>query len=108
MDNRPVWYCRPTQMAAIVSSIECGMPKRAWLGGLTKYAAVEEIFTWLENLPELDAIILSLDTLAYGGLIPSRRCPDSFEQIKKRIERLKNIILKKHARIYAFSSIMRI
>lgn len=108
IDNRPVCYCLPAQIAAIDSSIEFFMPKRAWLGGLTKYAAVEEIFTWLENLPELDAIILSLDTLAYGGLIPSRRCPDSFEQIKKRIERLKNIILKKHARIYAFSSIMRI
>ena len=59
-------------------------------------------------LPKLDAIILSLDTLAYGGLIPSRRCPETFEQIKHRIETLKEILDGKDCKIYAFSSIMRI
>ncbi|MBR2525449.1 DUF4127 family protein, partial [bacterium] len=56
----------------------------------------------------VDSMVISLDTLAYGGLIPSRRCPETFEQIKQRIEILKEILKEKKSRIYAFSSIMRI
>lgn len=108
IDNRPVCYTLPEQIAAIDDSIEFFMPERKWLGDLTKYSDTEKIFEWLECLPELDAFVISLDTIAYGGLISSRRCPDTFEQIKARIDRLKKILLKKNAKIYAFSSIMRI
>ena len=78
------------------------------MGGLTKTADIEGLFKWLIDLPELDAIVLSLDTIAYGGLIPSRRCPETFEQIKERIDKLKKILETKKSKIYAFSSIMRI
>ena len=40
---------------------------------------------WLKNTSKCDAIILSLDTIAYGGVIPSRRSNDSFEEIKSSI-----------------------
>ncbi len=108
IDNRPVCYTLPEQIAAIDESIELFMPDRSLLGSLTKYADTDKLFEWLKNLPELDAVIISLDTLAYGGLISSRRCPDKFEQIKSRIEKLKKILSQKNAEIYAFSSIMRI
>lgn len=108
IDNRPVCYTLPQQIAAIDSSIEFFIPKRDMLGDLTKYADVEGIFDWLNNLPDLDAIVISLDTAAYGGLISSRRCPETFEQIRCGIERLKEILKRKNAKIYAFSSIMRI
>lgn len=108
IDNRPVCYTLPEQICAIDENIKLFMPERKFLGSLTKYADVNEIFSWLENLPELDAIVMCLDTVAYGGLISSRRCPDSFEQIKSRVEKLKSILEKKNAKIYAFSSIMRI
>lgn len=108
IDNRPVCYTLPQQIAAIDSFIEFFIPKRDMLGDLTKYADVEGIFDWLNNLPDLDAIVISLDTAAYGGLISSRRCPETFEQIRCRIERLKEILKRKNAKIYAFSSIMRI
>ena len=108
IDNRPVCYTLSEQIAAIDESIELFMPDRSLLGSLTKYADTDKLFEWLKNLPELDAVIISLDTLAYGGLISSRRCPDKFEQIKSRIEKLKEILSQKNAEIYAFSSIMRI
>ena len=108
IDNRPVCYTLPEQIAAIDKNIELYMPERGWLGDLTKYADTEKILDWLDNLPELDAVIVSLDTVAYGGLISSRRSNDTFEQIKARIEKLKQILCKKKAQIYAFSSIMRI
>lgn len=108
IDNRPVCYTLPEQIARIDENIELFLPEREWLGDLTKYADTEKIFEWLKNLPELDALVISLDTLAYGGLISSRRCSDTFEQIKTRIEKLKEILSEKNAKIYAFSSIMRI
>ena len=108
IDNRPVCYTLPQQICAIDSEIDLFMPERKFLGSLTKYADVEAIFEWLEHLPKIDAIVMCLDTVAYGGLISSRRCPDTFDEIKTRVEKLKAILEKKNAKIYAFSSIMRI
>lgn len=108
IDNRPVCYTLPKLIAEIDNSVELLLPARKDLGDLTKIANLENIFNWLQNLNNLDGIILSLDTLAYGGLIPSRRCPETFSQIKDRISRLKEILLEKKCKILAFSSIMRI
>ena len=108
IDNRPVCYTLPEQVCAMNSSINLFMPERKYLGSLTKYADVDKIFEWLEKIPQVDAIVMCLDTVAYGGLISSRRCPDTFDEIKNRVENLKSILEKKNAKIYAFSSIMRI
>lgn len=108
IDNRPVCYTLPEMIAEIDGDIEFFIPPRGFLGDLTKYADTEKLFDWLKNLPELDALVISLDTLAYGGLISSRRCPDTLEDVMAKINVLKAILKEKHAKIYAFSSIMRI
>ncbi len=108
IDNRPVCYLLPKLISEIDKDIELFLPNRDLLGDLTKTAKIKEIFDWLKTLPQLDAIVVSLDTVAYGGLISSRRCTDSFEDIRNRIEELKVILKSKQAKIYAFSSIMRI
>ena len=108
IDNRPVCCTLAQDIAAIDSSINFYMPPREFLGDLTKPANYEAIFEWLKNLPSLDSIVVSLDTVAYGGLIPSRRSPESFEDIRTRILKFKEILQSKNAKIYAFSSIMRI
>ena len=106
IDNRPVCYNLAKDICAVDESIELFIPAREYLGDLVKTADIEALFDWIKNLPPVDAMILSLDTLAYGGLIPSRRCPESFEEIKARIERLKPLLEDK--KVYAVSSIMRI
>ena len=106
IDNRPVCYSLAKDIAAIDEDIELFIPPREILGDLTKSARVNEILDWLENIPACDAMVLSLDTIAYGGLIPSRRSPDSLEEIKARLNRLKPLL--KNKKVYAFSSIMRI
>ena len=106
IDNRPVCYSLAKDIAAIDGDIELLTPPREFLGDLTKSARVNEILDWLENIPACDAMVLSLDTIAYGGLIPSRRSPDSLEEIKARLNRLKPLL--KNKKVYAFSSIMRI
>lgn len=108
IDNRPVCYSLPEMIAKIDGDIEFFIPPREYLGDLTKYADTDKLFSWLKNLPELDALVISLDTLAYGGLISSRRCPDTLEEVLSKINVLKSILEEKRAKIYAFSSIMRI
>ena len=106
IDNRPVCYNLAVNIASIDEEIEFLIPSRDLLGDLQKSADVNGIFLWLEKLEKIDALILSLDTITYGGLITSRRCVETFEELKKRTERLKPILENK--KVYAFSSIMRI
>ena len=105
IDNRPVCYTLPKQIAEI-GGINLFIPNREWLGDLNKYADREKIFEWIKSLPNLDAFIISLDTIAYGGLISSRRSPETFENIKEHLENFKKIV--NADKIYAFSSVMRI
>ena len=108
IDNRPVCYTLAKDICAIDGGIELFIPPREFLGGLDKAADIKKILKWLKSLPAVDSIILPLDTVIYGGLIPSRRCSETFEELKLRTEELKAILLEKQAKVYAFSSIMRI
>lgn len=108
IDNRPVCYNLVKDITSIDNSIELFLPNRELLGDLTKQANVEALFDWLKSLEDVDCIILSLDTLIYGGLISSRRSKDTFEIINERLNTLKQILETKMAKVYAFSSIMRI
>ncbi len=108
IDNRPVCYTLPQILSNIDGNIEFSIPQRKLLGDLTHPANIDGLFEWLENLPAQDTIILSLDTLIYGGLIPSRRGNETLEELKLRLDKLKEILKTKNAKIFAFSSIMRI
>ncbi len=108
IDNRPVCYTLAQQIAKMDNGLELLLPPREMLGDLHKIADVKRIFNWLENLQDVDKVVVSLDTIAYGGLVPSRRSSDSLGKIKKRIEKFKQILSEKNAEIYACSSIMRI
>lgn len=108
IDNRPVCYSLPLQIADISDDLELILPPREMLGDLTKTADIKGIFDWIKSLQDIDKFIISLDTIAYGGLIPSRRSSESFEDIKARVEKFREILLSKNSEIYAFSSIMRI
>ena len=69
---------------------------------------MEAILDWLENTTNFDSMVVSLDTIVYGGLIPSRRSSKTLEELLERLNKLKSILKTKQTKIYAFSSIMRI
>ena len=50
--------------------------------------------SYIKSLKNIDTLILSLDTLVYGGLIPSRRTEESFEDLQKRCKVSQTIIDK--------------
>lgn len=108
IDNRPICYTLVRDILKQDNSIELFMPERNFLGTLKKNADIEKIYNFIENMPKADIFVISLDTIAYGGLISSRRCPESFEQIKERLLSFRKLLKQKAEKIYAFSSIMRI
>ena len=108
IDNRPVCYQLPKMIANMSDELELLLPQREFLGDLKIKADREKLFSWLETVENVDCIILSLDTLAYGGLVSSRKTSETFDEIIENLNVLKNILLKKKAKVFAFSSIMRI
>lgn len=109
IDNRPVCYDLPQMTASINKDIKLLLPDRVLLGSLTEKADINGLFDWLEDVARPDYIVISVDTLIYGGLVESRRSNLSKEDIEQRVLRLRNILLKKNeAKTLLFSSIMRI
>lgn len=115
LDNRPVTYSLPAQIAGLNNNVQVFEPPRNIIGGLYNYTDINQVSEWLFSTLEnnkIDYLILSLDTLAYGGLIPSRRIKDTKSDILSRLESLKQNLLdykeKYNFKIFAYSSIMRI
>ena len=108
IDNRPVCYDLPKKIVAINDEIEIFLPPIEYLGDLKNIANTNALINWLEDLPNFDIAIVALDTIAYGGLIPSRRSKDSTDEILNRLYKFKNILSSKKVKVFAFSSIMRI
>ncbi len=108
IDNRPICYTLVQDILAQDKNISLFMPERSLLGSLTNQANINGIYDFINNLEEIDILVISLDTIAYGGLVSSRRCPETFEEIKQRLLKFKKVIQKKAKKVLAFSSIMRI
>jgi len=106
LDSRPVCYDLPRQLAAI-AGIELSMPPKEILGHLKTPADWPALKDWLTStIPQSTAIIVALDTIAYGGLISSRLGNESLEDLNTRLYDFYSLI--SHQPVLAFSSIMRI
>ncbi len=111
IDNRPVCYDLPAQTANICLDANMFIPPKELLGGLTNCANYDEILNWVKKTIEnnrIDYAILALDTIAYGGLVASRRIEISQDEIKLKIETFITELKKSNAKVLATSSIMRI
>lgn len=107
LDERPCNYGFPSIMPH--AGFEVVMPPIGIMGLKKRPADTDAIAAWLLNNVEPDSlVILSMDTLIYGGLIPSRLHHDSVETLSKRAE----VVLKlkekyPSVRIFAFETLMR-
>lgn len=109
IDNRPVCYQLPKLMAEIDNNINLFMPNKEYLGGLNTSANYNKILEWTQTTLQentIDFAVIALDTIAYGGLIPSRQTSAKEKEIKNRIKKF--LSLFKNTKILATSSIMRI
>lgn len=106
LDERPCNYRFPYEL---FHGEEMALVRPEKLGDKKISACQEEVEAFLiKECKDADALVLSIDTLLYGGLIPSRLHSLSMEETKRRlsvVKRLKeenpNLVL------YAFEVIMR-
>ena len=109
LDDRPVNYDHPWWLGRSIG-IEVVRPPREWLGSPFRTAARGPLAGWLQDVgSEADAVVVAIDTLAYGGLIPSRQSTTPLEEVVAALEPLRAL---RRARpgipILAFSILMRV
>lgn len=106
LDERPCNYEFPNKLFCH-DGIEIVRPEK--LGNKKTPASFEPMDEFLRReCKDADGLVISMDTLLYGGLIPSRLHHEEKEALLERIEVLKEI--REHNKrlvIYAFQTIMR-
>ncbi|MCD6291226.1 MAG: DUF4127 family protein [Anaerolineae bacterium] len=91
LDDRPPNYDFP-QYVGRIAGVEVLLPPREWLGNLWRGAQIERIALWLRDIaPQVDAAIIALDTLGYGGLVNSRTSYDDVDTVLGRLALLREI-----------------
>lgn len=109
LDDRPVNYDYPRYLAR-AAGLEILLPPREWLGNPWRASRHADLVGWLaQTAPHAEALIVAIDTLAYGGLIPSRTSSEATRAVLDRLAMLYDLKAARPQRpILAFSVIMRI
>ena len=107
-DNRPVslQYVVDTFQAAGATIIT---PPEEILAARNRWGDADRLWQWVEeHCTEADSVVLSADSMLYGGLVPSRVHDLSAEILQERVEKFVRLkTLNPFARIYVFSTVMR-
>jgi len=108
LDERPCNYAFPNLLVphTEVTLVE---PSLDLMGDKKTPGKTSEIWKWLfKTIEHCDGAILSIDTLIYGGIIPSRLHHLSLEECKEALQQLDQLKeLNPNVKLYAFSLIMR-
>lgn len=108
LDERPCNYLYPEYIARI-GGVELNSVPRELLGHFKHPADTDLIWNWVfEQAPRSDALILSMDMLLYGGIVPSRLhhlTEDILRTRQERLRRLREAV--PNIPIYAFQLITR-
>lgn len=109
LDERPCTYDYPAMLASMANNINFVEVSRSLMGNMKQKGNIEGIAKYLEdNLKDADYAILAIDSLLYGGIVPSRLHYDDVETITKRLEILKKIKKANPAiKLYCYHLIMR-
>lgn len=110
LDDRPPCLQFPVRMGAI-GDAKIVTPPRELLGRFTEFGKPAEIIAWVkkQNLQSFDAAIVSVDMLAYGGLVAMRVHKTDDADAMRRLAFVKEMrSLAPKLKIYASSVIMRL
>jgi len=106
-DNRPVSFSY-TVNTATAAGYNVITPPENLLSDNSYEGAPDRVWEWVNaNVDRADALVLSTDTLIYGGLVDSRKHNFSLAQLEKRLQALIHLARTHHMPIYAFGTIMR-
>jgi Protein of unknown function (DUF4127) len=106
---------RPVVRAQVAMLLECAdvtlvTPPVAALGHFREPAGREALKRWLvlESV-NADGVVLSIDMLVYGGLVPSRFIDDSLESLRTHLDVIEDIKQRNPATpVFAFAATMRL
>jgi hypothetical protein len=108
LDDRPCNTRFPTEIGAI-GGASLLLPSRTHLGRFNSPGEPNALQSWLDALPEVEALIVSVDMLAYGGLVASRKTTTSLETALERLEILEKWRQSRpNTPVYAFNILMRL
>jgi hypothetical protein len=110
LDDRPPCLQMPVKMG-LIGDVEVVTPPRNLLGRFTEFGKSDEIIKWLktQNMKSFDAAIISLDMLAYGGLVAMREYETSESEAMNRVKFVRQIRkIAPKMPIYGSSVIMRL
>jgi hypothetical protein len=109
LDNRPCNTRFPAQIAR-VGGDEMLLPPASLLGFFNTPGQPAALAQWIRNLPrEVEALVVSVDMLAYGGLVASRRPTVSAEEALEHLQVLRDFHHERpEVPIYAFNVLMRL
>ena len=107
-DDRPVslQYTVDTAKAAGMTVLT---PPQNLISGKTYKGQADQIWNWVEqNAGRADVMVLSTDTLIYGGLVDSRKHNLPLSTLEYRLKRIEALKANyKNTRIYGFGTVMR-
>ena len=109
LDDRPVNLDAPRQLAALAGET-LRTPPLDLLGRFLQPGQPEELADWLlREASDAEIGLISLDMLAYGGLVASRTPAVSVSEALRRLETLREV-KRRHPRLrlLAFNVIMRL
>lgn len=108
-DTRPPTLDLPVQLAEMTGATVALPPAEALPNFFTP-GQTDVLRDWLRReAPKADALIVCLETLTLGGMIPARRVSDSLEVALERLQVLREIkAAHPNLRIYAFGVVVRV
>lgn len=109
LDERPCNYNYPVQLASM-TDLKLTIPPRSLLGVKKQPAEFDKLKQWLEKeASDATRLIVSLDLLVYGGIVPSRLHQLTDKECAGRLELLKHLkVINPALKIYANNLIMRV
>lgn len=109
LDERPCTYLYPMMLGSMAKDIKVVNIDRNLLGKKKQAPNLSDLDNYLfKECQDADYLVLALDTLLYGGILPSRLHYKSEEELKQRLEILKKIKeINPNIQLYAYHLIMR-
>ncbi|AIQ58771.1 DUF4127 family protein [Paenibacillus borealis] len=108
LDERPCNYEFPYLLAKETEYL-VERPPLTMMGLKKRPGDADQLWSWFEaSCAGADGAVVALDTLLYGGIIPSRLHVLKLEELTARLERLREIKQRyPQLKLYAFQLIMR-
>lgn len=108
LDDRPCTYGFCKELSSLVD-FNIIMPPITYMGKFLRTGKSKKISTWLrQKSRQAEALIISIDALAFGNLIASRSENINIKEAMRNLNNLLKIAkLKKRPMIYGFNVLMR-